>query len=407
MLTFEDTRENYYAEQVLAHFGIVTESNDKCVCPFHNDSDPSMHVNKQYVHCYSCDQSWDNFALALALLSREQQYLTTQDVFDWFESTTFTEVTRTYVRRKVKYVGPVPEELVQHWANNMDAEKYAQLEQERLINKATAWRFKIGWREDYAAWTLPFYVNGKADIVQFRMTGANAKSKHNKVRSKYVGLKGHSRGSFMNADILQQERPYVVIFFGSFDAMLAQQDGLWAVGSNGSNPFTVADEDRVRKLFEKQWRVFVVPDNTPQEYKSATKLAEMLGGKVRYFSAEAAPDTDYISYRKAGGTSRQFMNDVLRIGSDQEIKGHIPCGALEHVLTGDSHSLLIPYLELGCRGTTVSNLAREMALCRRPASLSKEQWKTTVEALETLGTTDDLKELAQQVRAMVCSNGGW
>lgn len=405
--TFESVREKFFAEQILAAFGYKTDSSFKCQCPFHEESIPSLFVNKDFVHCFGCGITLDNFALAQALLEKELgSRPSVGRVFAWFQDTDFPAAADlTYPDGKSHYIGPVSDSLVDYWAQQLTDERFSRLYEERLITKETALLHRLGWRPDWEAWTIPFYRGqrgaSEVDIIQFRLTRPTA-------RTKYTGLEGHNRGSVMNADLLQEPQPYVVVFFGSFDGILARQDGLVAVGLNGSNPFRKDEFDRAKEMFNKQSCVFVVPDNTPQEVNPAYRLAELLGGTVKFFSSDLPLHTDYISYRKLGYSATDFKREVLDIGPLMPVPENLLSNALELVLRGDPYNLVWAHVERLGRGVLAQDLAREMANISCPQVLTRTQWIDVQHALWRVAGLDDLYQTFDTIKANVYTNrGGW
>lgn len=49
---------------LLEKYGIEVEKNGKCLCPFHEDHDPSMLINKNKnrLECYVCGKKWDTIS---------------------------------------------------------------------------------------------------------------------------------------------------------------------------------------------------------------------------------------------------------------------------------------------------------------------------------------------------------
>lgn len=405
--TFETIRENYTAEQILAAFGYKTDSSFKCKCPFHDETIPSLFVNKDFVHCFGCGITYDNYALARALLEKERgSRPTVGQVFAWFQDTEFpAPALSNYPDGKSHYLGPVKPSLIEYWYEQMTEEKFEKLTEDRLITKETALLHRLGWRPDWEAWVIPFYRGARGtseiDIVHFRLTKPDAKTK-------YAGLDGHYRGAVMNADLLVEPQPYVVVFFGSFDGILARQDGLVAVGLNGSNPFRKDEFDRVKELFGKQSCVFVVPDNTPQEVNPAYRLAELLGGTVKFFDAGLPLHTDYISYRKLGYSAEDFKRDVLDIAPLFPAPEDLLSNALELVLRGDPYNLVWAHVERLGRGILAQDLAREIASVPRPQVLTQTQWIDVQHALWRVVGLDDLYQTFDTIKANVYTNqGGW
>lgn len=299
---------NIRPEQVLEYFSIPIDDNNKAVCPFHAEDNASLQVNKEYVYCFGCKKAFDTFSLAQELLRKttNEEWSFTR-VWYWFQTTSLPERSeREY--RKIEYKGAVPDNLIQYWRNSIEENQLTTtLCSERLLTPETIQKFSLGYRADKDAWVIPYLRHGSADIVQFRSRKTNDSS------AKYWGLAGHNRGSIMNWDLLDTPQDYVVILMGAYDAILASQDGLLAVGINGSFPFRAEEKERVQEIFAAQKTIFVVPDNTESEYASAEKLAEWLNGDVRRFPTALPKDCDYIDYRKLGYTAEDFKLCVLGI----------------------------------------------------------------------------------------------
>lgn len=400
-VNFEVIREKFQAEQILAAFGIAVDASGNACCPFHKDDTPSLQVNQNWVYCHACKKSWDNYALARALLDKTGK-LTAPMVFAWFQTTQFPEPSKTYTRKKAEYIGPVAFSLVEYWHNSLTPELTAQLMQERLFTEETIKKHMLGWRPKKKEWSIPFFrgIRGQseADIVQFRTTEEDAKVK-------YYGLAGHNRGSVMNADLLDQDLPFLVVFFGSFDAILARQDGLNAVGLTGSNPFRKDEHDRVHELFGKQHSIFVVPDNTPAEFKPAQQFAELVGGEVRFFNPALPDDTDYISYRKEHNS---FITDVLDLAPHTQVPDELTTSLYDLLAGGDPADASKHYLQQQGQGVPARDLAYSLAYNTRPSSLSREQWSTMQKRLWRVRNEEELHDsLALWKELFYTNKGQW
>lgn len=42
-------------------------NHNMTLCPFHNDKNPSMYINSNYVHCFACNKGWDSIGFAMAM----------------------------------------------------------------------------------------------------------------------------------------------------------------------------------------------------------------------------------------------------------------------------------------------------------------------------------------------------
>ena len=58
MNVFEAVKENVTTRQAAESYGIKVNRNGMAVCPFHNDKNPSMKVDKRF-HCFGCQADGD------------------------------------------------------------------------------------------------------------------------------------------------------------------------------------------------------------------------------------------------------------------------------------------------------------------------------------------------------------
>ena len=58
MNVFEAVKQNVTTRQVAELYGIRVNRNGMAVCPFHNDRNPSMKVDKRF-HCFACQADGD------------------------------------------------------------------------------------------------------------------------------------------------------------------------------------------------------------------------------------------------------------------------------------------------------------------------------------------------------------
>lgn len=58
MNIFEAVKQSVTTRQAAEHYGIRVNKNGMCVCPFHNDKNPSMKVDRRF-HCFGCQADGD------------------------------------------------------------------------------------------------------------------------------------------------------------------------------------------------------------------------------------------------------------------------------------------------------------------------------------------------------------
>lgn len=354
--------------QVLAALGSTT-NGASWVCPIHNDTDPSLHVFDDGVYCFGCETiAKTPFQLAAKALKKP-----VWDVINWFKTTTFDSTIEQVVRVTSPYLGPVDPALVKTWADTLQHEQelMKRLSEDRLITFDTIRNYQLGWRAGWQAYSIPFFASelGTSEIVsvQFRKTRG---------KRKYIGLTGHYTGSIMNAFLLKQDVPYIAVLLGSFDGILAYQDGLPVVSLNGAFPFSNSQQELVKTWFNKPVPKFVVSDQTPTEYKSAQKLASWIGAEMRYFSPLwGGQCKDYIDYRRAGYTPQDFERDILNIKPAQQPDTDAVDAFYKFLITGDKLGAAPLFMNLLNRGRAAHDLAVTTAFKPKPEVFTRQSWQ--------------------------------
>lgn len=59
IIDFETIKKSVSMRQVLEHYGIEVKRNNIALCPFHPDTEPSMHVYHDGFYCFSCGTGGD------------------------------------------------------------------------------------------------------------------------------------------------------------------------------------------------------------------------------------------------------------------------------------------------------------------------------------------------------------
>ena len=81
MNVFEAVKQSVTTRQAAERYGIKVNRNGMCVCPFHNDKNPSMKVDRRF-YCFGCGATGDviDFASRLhGIGSREAALMLAQD----------------------------------------------------------------------------------------------------------------------------------------------------------------------------------------------------------------------------------------------------------------------------------------------------------------------------------------
>jgi len=308
--TAKQLKRSITMRQLVTFLYYVPNSQGMVCCPFHQDSTPSLWVNDEFAWCFACGRGWDVFDLV-----REFYSLDFEDAAGWLRVHE-AKITDIQVgggsRKKGEYRGPVDPYIIQQWHSLLIEDHYDYFLKQRGLTRETVDLYQLGWRPDYKAYVIPFWsgVPSQSEVVtvQFRRTDESPPF----FTSKFIGLGGHNKPAFIGSHTLQN-KDWAVILFGSFDALLAGQDGLPAVSPNGASAFSSKrHESELHKTFLYKHHVYVVSDATLSEWDSVRKTADLLSCNN---SVHKFPDgfKDYSDYRLGGHSVSQFLNEVLEI----------------------------------------------------------------------------------------------
>ena len=403
MGVLEDIKKEIAPEQILTYFGYEISPYNKVICPFHNDVKASMLVNSDFVFCFGCGNSWDVFKLTQALLKKHKNLdFDFKQVLQWLVVAKLPEKNKNLAYNKSNYSGPVPDDFITYWQTQLTDEHRQQLVNERQFTLETIEKYGIGWRPDYEAFSIPYYrgalKNSPVDIVQFRMP--------KDFDPKYLGLKGHARGSIMNAHLLSNPQPYVIVLFGAFDPILAAQDGIIAVGTSGACPFKEEEKERIQELFKLQSNVIVIPDNSPGEFMPAEKLAKWINGRVKYFPSDLPSGTDYIDYRKTH-SALDFLIEVAEVEPFYPVYEQSINNLLSLIRVGDRLKFTEVHLAF-MKGIVALDIAKALAKRTTPQPFTFKAWGEIQKKLYEVQDSLSLQEAIQfaSQKSYEC-RGGW
>lgn len=69
MNIFEEVKSGVTVLQAAEYYGIKPDTKKMVKCPFHNDNNPSMKLNKNYYYCFGCGATGDVIELASRLFN--------------------------------------------------------------------------------------------------------------------------------------------------------------------------------------------------------------------------------------------------------------------------------------------------------------------------------------------------
>ena len=137
MSIFEAVKQSVTTRQAAERYGIRVERNGMCRCPFHDDSTPSMKLDRRY-YCFGCGATGDVIDLVSWLRgigSKEAAILLAQDFAIPYEGST-----------------DKPSKPRQQ---NTDEQNYQHMERYCFRVLLDYYRLLCRWKEDYAPQTQP------------------------------------------------------------------------------------------------------------------------------------------------------------------------------------------------------------------------------------------------------------
>ena len=139
MNVFEAVKKSVTARQAAEMYGIKVRRNGMACCPFHNDKNPSMKLDKRY-HCFGCQADGDAIdftARLFGLNSKEAALKLAADFFIVFDAKGHDPPGRKKVKPKIR------EEL-----------RYRQAEQKCFRVLCDYLHLLERWEKEYAPQTL-------------------------------------------------------------------------------------------------------------------------------------------------------------------------------------------------------------------------------------------------------------
>jgi len=271
-------------------------SQFRALCPFHTETEPSFYVfPPNRWHCFGCGDSGD----AVDFIQRIEGLTNPYEALDVLAGNGHIQGQPIIppVEEPV-YKGPVAGVVIESWFCSLQTEPTAlEWLHARLINDETIARYRLGWHSGKQAITIPYWSGepgvSEAEVVQLRSLGPEGR---------YFAIKGHYKKALLGQHLLASTN-WVVILFGTFDALLAQQDGLPAISPNGANAFAPGWV----RYFGNVRDVVVVPDrDNENELKAAQKVAEYFASKSQVLEFPPGDwGKDYTDYRVSGHSVEQ------------------------------------------------------------------------------------------------------
>ena len=136
MNIFETVKQSVTTRQAAERYGIRVERNGMCRCPFHDDSTPSMKLDRRY-YCFGCGATGDviDFVSRLRGIGSKEAAILAQDFAIPYEDS----AGKTNRPRQ----------------QNTDEQNYQHMERYCFRVLLDYYRLLCRWKEDYAPQTQP------------------------------------------------------------------------------------------------------------------------------------------------------------------------------------------------------------------------------------------------------------
>ena len=277
----------------------------KIACYKHDERTPSMHVYRQNVYCHGCGYSADAFSFVMDM----NPEFSFRDAVEWVNSNGSGVVIQRR-KRPAELKSRVPQSWVTYWQSQLTEDRRGYLHKRGLLN-STIDGLGLGWNPTVFGYSVPFYTGiphiSSIHTVQFR---SHPDAGYD---WRYISQSGYGKPSIINRHLIN--RDYVLIFFGTFDAILGAQDGLPVISTNGATAFDRSDGEPVEWLrmeLINTKTVVIIPDMVASEFESAYRLANALYGDVKFFP-RGDWGKDYTDWRMSGHSVEEFLYTVVQM----------------------------------------------------------------------------------------------
>ena len=254
--------------------------NILCINPAHNDSTPSMgyKADQNYLHCFSCGESYDIFAACEALegIPKGQGINRIKELYGYRQNTDKNSPkTQTPQPEAAKIEKPKQtyKDFSYLVLNASESLCMCDYHAERGITEEVATRFKLGYIPDVkgmsTALVIPMLRADGTYSYQLRNISKEEPLQHYKPKVEEAG-----EAELFNSAAIKQNKP-VAIVEGAIDALSVISAGMEAIALNGAQ--------NIGKLYDLAQRnkaklppIILALDNDEAGRTAQSKLKEML-----------------------------------------------------------------------------------------------------------------------------------
>ena len=290
----KDTLKQKLPEYMAIH-GVQLKPNKNILCinPAHKDTTPSMgyKADQNYLHCFSCGESYDIFAACEALegIPKGQGINRIKELYGYRQNTdknspkTQTPQPEAPKTEKPKQTYKDFADLVLKASESLCMYDYHA---ERGITKEVATRFKLGYVQDIkgmsAALVIPMLRADGTYSYQLRNISKEEPLQHYKPKVEEAG-----EAELFNSAAIKQNKP-VAIVEGAIDALSVISAGMEAIALNGAQNKGKL-YDLIQKHKTKLPPIILALDNDEAGKKAQIEIKEMLDkAKIATYSINLA-----------------------------------------------------------------------------------------------------------------------
>lgn len=129
----ENIKTNYSIIDVAKRLGFSIDKNNRTICPFHNDTNPSLSFNVKYnyYHCFSCGASGDNIKLVMNILNYDFK-----NAIKFISGNDYKPIYKSSIEKKTISYNNIYKEFID-LLNNEEAIEYLgkrMIKKEQIIN---------------------------------------------------------------------------------------------------------------------------------------------------------------------------------------------------------------------------------------------------------------------------------
>ncbi len=176
MNIFEIVKANVTARQAVESYGISVNRYGMCCCPFHNDKNPSMKVDKRY-YCFACQETGDAVDFVskyFGLSCKDAAAKICKDFGIAFVDDTKYPRNRTRAKKGLKSANTAQNRSPNTSNNELNERVFKKVQQQYVIVLCDYLRLLRRWKDEYKPATRnseyhPYFIEAltQTDYIEY------------------------------------------------------------------------------------------------------------------------------------------------------------------------------------------------------------------------------------------------